>query len=198
MEPNLRKIFVFVLLLIALLVSCKKGTNPTGPITASTFYGFDSSLEGWNSDINSNSNETLSLNSDANYIKAGAGSIKCECTLSAIHNEIGVLSQSFGSNRDLSNRTVTIWVYVPTSIEYFIYLNVQRQSMPLDIKTFFGALLNTAGWNEVKFVIPAYSTDGNSITHDYSDVQMMYFEIRNSTQVPADWTGDIYFDELSW
>jgi hypothetical protein len=81
---------------------------------------------------------------------------------------------------------------------YRFYLYVKRQSTGLDLAVFYGASLDTAGWNEVTFAIPAYSTDSGSVTHDYSDVEMMYFAVENGAQTPANWTGDIYFDKLSW
>jgi hypothetical protein len=63
--------------------------------------------------------------------------------------------------------------------------------------TIYGPALNTSGWKSCTYTIPAYSSDGN-VTHDYSDVTMMYFIVENTGQTPADWTGDLYFDELSW
>lgn len=199
-----RKILLlFVLLAAVISLSCKNNTNPTAPYAASTFYNFDTSLEYWNS--NGLSSETLSINTDSNYIKEGAGSIKCACTLSETSSpaKIGILYKVFVANQDITNRTVTIWVYVPASLAslspgYFLYLNIERVSLPSRVDTYYGATLNTAGWTQVKIAFSAYSTDTSNVTHDFSDVQMMYFSVENSIQTPADWTGDIYFDELSW
>ena len=198
-----KEIFAAVVIAAALFVSCKNPQSNTEPLPASVFYDFDVSLDGWES--NGISNETLSYNTDANFIKTGAGSVKCSVTLSYADTtpKIGLLYQNFVSNQNLSNRTVTIWVYVPATLAatnpgYYLNLNVKRQSMGINIDTFYGIGLGTAGWNKVTYEIPAYSTDAGNVTHDYSDVQMMYFAVEKSYQTPANWTGDIYFDELSW
>lgn len=198
----MNKILISILFIALVFVSCKP-VNNSEPIPASVFYNFDSSLNGWGS--NGISNETLSINSNTNYIKAGAGSVKCICSLSSssIPPEIGLLYQDFGANVNLTNRIVTIWVYVPAGLAvlnpgYFINLNIKRQSMSLIVDTFYGPALNTVGWNKITFTIPAYSTDSYNVTHDYQDVQMIYFAVENTAQTAIDWTGTIYFDELSW
>ncbi|MEI7541793.1 MAG: hypothetical protein WCJ94_00895 [bacterium] len=198
----MNKILISILLIMLFFVSCKP-LNNSEPLPASVFYNFDSSLNGWGS--NGISNETLSINSNSNYIKAGTGSVKCNCYLSSssIPPKIGLLYQDFGTNVNLTNRVVTLWVYVPTELaglnpRYYIDLNIKRQSMSLIVDTFYGPALNKAGWNKITFTIPAYSTDSYNVTHDYQDVQMIYFAIENTAQTAADWTGNIYFDELSW
>ncbi len=195
----MKRILIIAVLALALSASCKNAANPTGPFAAATFYSFDSSLDGWNS--MGTANETLSINTDAAYIKAGAGSVKCTATLSSTGSKAIIFYKAFGTNQSLTSRTVTLWVYVPVALSamspgYYIDLNIKRSSMP-NPDTIYGPALNTSGWKSCTYTIPAYSSDGN-VTHDYSDVTMMYFIVENTGQTPADWTGDLYFDELSW
>jgi hypothetical protein len=184
-------------LVLVLSVSCKKSLTPTGPFAAATFYSFDSSLQGW--DSTGIANETLSFNTDANYIKAGGGSVKCSVALSSGGPKVAVFHKSFVTNQDMTSRTVTLWVYVPAALSaagYFIDLNIKRSSM-VNEDTIYGQALNTSGWKSCTFAIPAYSTDTGG-AHDYSDVTMMYFIVENIGGTETDWAGDMYFDELSW
>jgi hypothetical protein len=200
----MKKILMAALLVV--FASCK--APKAEPIAASVFFHFDApnELAYWDNVVPTN--ETLSFfNTDPLYIEAGAGSVKCACSLSETSNpqQIGIFFQQFSSNQNLTNRTVTIWVYVPADLAaltpscYNMDLIIQRASMT-NQDTFYGPALNTAGWNQVKYVIPAYSTDTNNSTHDYHDVSIMYFAIENNTSptLPAPWSGAIYFDELSW
>jgi hypothetical protein len=204
MVYSVKKIFIIAILILFVCSSCGPFKRYNDSLSASTFYGFDAvnDLELWKH--STSSNVVLSLSTEE--VKAGAESIKCVCTPLSKNTSTTVLYQYFSTYANLTNRTVTIWVYVPAGLAakspgYYIDLWVQRPDVSSSPECHYGPALNTAGWNEVKFVFKAYSTDPlDGTTHDYQDVQVMYFAVENlvNGETPGDWSGTIYLDELSW
>jgi hypothetical protein len=203
MRCKLKKILVLAIAVLALFTSCDPFKKQNEVLSASTFYHFDtaSDMGGWNN--NGLAYETLSINTDTNYIKVGPGSLKCAVTLKP--GQPAILYQYFSSFTNLTNRNVSIWIYVPSDLAaiggYYLTLYYSRDSLstttPLEFKA--GPQLNTTGWVQAQYTFPATTMDEYNVEHDFHDVKEMYFSVENiQGRSPANWPGNIYFDELSW
>jgi hypothetical protein len=193
-----------VIFFIMLLSSCK--TNQ-GPLAATNFDGLNGpvlnigngliSINNWEvnpySTVNP-SNETLSLNTtNAACIEEGTGSAEIYCNPLAYQKPI-TLYKVFSPDTNLSNRIVSIWIYVPPALSNLngsYFLNLYATVDGGGDKEIYSSNQFSTGWTQIKFTVP------NSDEYTYISAMRFSLEaIANLTPTP--FTGYIYFDEISW
>lgn len=193
---------VFIMLMIS---SCnqKQGTlapstfdGLNGPVQTIAVGGY--SINNWEPDPYSiYNNETLALNTNAAYVEEGTGSAQVYCNPLSSTEPISLYKDFSYNNANLTNRIVSIWMYVPANLavmntSYFLdlYLTINGGgTKEIYSRNQYPA---TAGWTQISFKTP---TD----TEDYNYVSAVKFTLEDLVnQNPQPFTGYIYFDEISW
>lgn len=197
-----------IIFAILILSSCKQ----QGTLAPSTFDGLNGdtkspviqlgggliSINNWQPDpfASVKSNETLTLNTNTAYVEEGTGSAQIYCNPLSQADPISLYKDFSNSDVNLTNRIVSIWMYAPAPLaamnnSYFLdlYVNINGGTSPKEI---FSSNTFATGWTQILFKIPANTDDYNYV----SAIKFVLEDLIN--QNPQPFTGNIYFDEISW
>lgn len=189
-----------VVFFMMLLSSCK--TNQ-GPLAATNFDGLngpvliDGSVNNWKPDpFSIYSNETLTLflkSTNPAYVEEGTGSVQIYCNQLNGTEPISMY-KAFSPDTNLDNRIVSIWMYAPAALAALnnsYFLNLYAMPDGGSYKEISSSNQFSTGWTQITFRVP------NS--DDYTYISAMKFSLEAIANLnPTPFTGNIYFDEISW
>ncbi len=181
------------------------GATATPTNTQTVRYNFDSTLQGWVVSTYSNPPNDgelgitgATVSSVQVYAGAGAAALTCNFT-----GDLGTTTTAKGafkidlsaSPENLTGKTITFHVYVPTDITQAPY-NSAPYGAKVYIKTGTGWTWADGGWNNL--LTPGWNTfifSPSSVGE--ADTKEVGIQIGKGTGTP-DWNGTIYVDEVNW
>lgn len=187
----------------------------TGAGTDSSRYNFEVSAQGWTHQTWTDSQAITSIIRTTSLSKLGSGSIKCTVNLIGGHanNSKGEAwvdmrndpPQGVAVPTNLSNATVTVWVYLPAEA-------VGDNSRPNGIQIFFkdsGWASKYSSWNNIGTDLPTgqwSQVTVNTATENWayeggcnmSDVISVGVKIGAGTGSTENFSGYIYIDAFNW
>ena len=194
-------VVIFILLMIS---SCKP---QQGTLAPSTFDGLNGpvqpitggiSINNWEPDpFSIYSNETLALNTNLAYVEEGTGSAQIYCNPLSASEPVSLYKDFSYNNANLTNRIVSIWMYAPTALAAMnnsYYLDLYATISGGGAKEIYSSnqFASSAGWTQISFKVPTN-------TEDYNYVSAIKFTLEALVNLtPQPFTGNIYFDEISW
>jgi hypothetical protein len=193
-----RYFVIFTVLLSMIIAGCTSKSAPgTGGDKASYAYHFADGLDGWKVSAGTLGLTVLTYeDSPDNAAQGTTGTAKLTYNFNGTTTDIQPISWfliDLSSSVDFSGRTVSLWIKAPLSIA------------TMDGYTVKFAMYNGT-WTTVPFTPSLISTADTFVQYncpltqipDIAGVTSAAIIIIKNTNATADWSGDLYLDEITW
>jgi hypothetical protein len=167
-------------------------TSTITPDTGSKSYDFEAGDHGWTSEGQAALN-IWGWNSSAAH--TGTGSFRMNCAFTTTDYIASVIKDFSSAPVNLKGKTFTMWVYVPSTLGAIDppYATMLYMGDSTGWHSVNGPSLTASNtWQQVNISVPGvFSSEDNMY-------KVVFWIYKSDSLLTADWSGDVYVDDISW